>query len=77
MLIDTRTQVLLRLAELRHMHDEAVAREATLTVRHLRKMITKTEGDLREMLERESVLASSTAPRRAADGPGTHGIRLD
>ncbi len=76
MLISTCTQVLLRLAELRHMHDEAVAREATLTVRHLQKMITKTEGDLRELLEREGTLASSAALPRSAGGPGTQGLSV-
>ncbi len=59
MSIDTRTQVLLRLAELRHMLDEAVARDATLTVRHLRKMITKTENDLRAIMEREEQTADA------------------
>lgn len=53
MAIDTRSVMLLRLAELRQMRDEAVARNATLTIRHLEKMIAKTEEHLRRVVERD------------------------
>jgi hypothetical protein len=52
MAIDTKVQILLRVAELRQMRDEAAKRDATLTVRQLDKMIAKTEKDLRELIER-------------------------
>ena len=54
MAIDTRAQMLLRIAELRQMRDQAVERNAALTVRQLDKMIAKTEADLRGVLEREA-----------------------
>jgi hypothetical protein len=56
MAIDTRAQMLLRIAELRQMRDAALEREAALTVRQLNKMIAKTEADLRGVLEREADL---------------------
>jgi hypothetical protein len=46
--------MLLRISELRQMRDEAVQREATLTVRQLDKMIAKAEGELRALIERET-----------------------
>lgn len=54
MAIDTNSVMLLRLAELRQMRDEAVAKGATLTIRHLEKMIAKTEENLRQGMERVS-----------------------
>jgi hypothetical protein len=54
MAIDTKAQMLLRISELRQMRDEAVQREATLTVRQLDKMIAKAEGELRALIERET-----------------------
>lgn len=53
----TRAQMLLRTAELRHMRDEAVERNARLTVRQLDKMIAAAEIGLRELIEREGALA--------------------
>ena len=53
MAIDTKGQMLLRIAELRQMRDEAAARGATLTVRQLDKMLTKAETDLRDQMERD------------------------
>jgi hypothetical protein len=52
--IDTRAQILLRIAELRQMRDEAADRNATLTVRQLDKMLVKTEAALRELIGREN-----------------------
>jgi hypothetical protein len=54
MAIDTKSQMLLRISELRQMRNEAVQREATLTVRQLDKMIAKAEGELRALIERET-----------------------
>ena len=56
MAIDTRAQMLLRIAELRQMRDAALERDAQLTARQLGKMIAKTEADLRGVLEREADL---------------------
>ena len=50
MAINTKAQMLLRIAELRQMRDEAAERGAVLTVRQLDKMITRTEDELREHL---------------------------
>ncbi len=58
MTVDTKGQMLLRISELRHMREEAAKRDgATLTVRHLDKMIDKTEQALRELMERSDAPA--------------------
>lgn len=52
MAIDTRAQMLLRIAELRQMRDAASDRGAGLTVKQLNKMISSTEAELRDLIER-------------------------
>lgn len=52
MAIDTRSQMLLRIAELRQMRDEASDRGAGLTVKQLNKMISNTEAELHDLIER-------------------------
>lgn len=61
MAIDTRSVMLLRLAELRHMREEAFTRGATPTIRHLEKMIAKTEEHLREALSRDSEASGASS----------------
>lgn len=46
MAIDTPAQMLLRIAELRQVRDEASDRGAGLTVKQLNKMISNTEAEL-------------------------------
>jgi|GEM_PF-4401280 len=52
MAIDTKAQMLLRISELRQMRSEAAQRDATLTVRQLDRMLSRTEADLRALIER-------------------------
>lgn len=58
MAIDTKAQMLLRVAELRQMRDEAAERGAALTCRQLDKMIVKAEDELRRLIAREGELTS-------------------
>jgi hypothetical protein len=54
MAIDTKSQMLLRISELRQMRNEAAQREASGTMRQLDRMIAKAEGELRALIGRET-----------------------